>query len=384
MSSSVIDTPVPGGVKPGFVTHRVPLAAMAGITGNPHEPEAGDLVAAEVLQIGQHSTIESRESRRVSLFPGDLLIGAFGNRYATDQVEGYVGPRADVLDMLSVGGVFGQVRSQNDLMKNPPTRLRFRGYVCSPDGATINLRTHALDARAATARRPKTVLVVGASMNAGKTMTVASTVRGLHATGYRVAAAKITGTACGKDTWLMYDAGALSILDFSDCGHPSTFLATLEELKQVYHTILNQLASQKAEVVVFEIADGLFQRETRLLLTDPEFRHGIDHVLFAGGDSLSVESGVRILDSWGYSVTATSGLVSCSSLGIQECEGATGLACLNARTLASGGLLPLIGLEPRLSAGPGTAGDTSTDETVADGEPINLIVRQSEAIPAIA
>lgn len=384
VTSSAIHTAVPGEAKLGFVTHRVPCAAMAGISDMENEPEAGDLVAVEVMEIGQHSTLESRESRRISIFPGDLLIGAFGNRYATDQFEGYVGERAEVLDILSVGGVCGQVRSQSDLMKSRPTRVGFRGYVCAPNGAKINLRTHALTPRRELVRRPETVLVVGASMNAGKTTTVANAVRGLHTTGYRVAAGKITGTACGKDTWLMHDAGALAILDFLDCGYPSTFLASLEELKQVSRTILGHLARERAEVVFLEIADGLFQRETRMLLTDAEFRGGIDHVLFAGGDSLSVESGVRILRSWGYRVVATSGLVSCSSLGIQEAEAAARLPCLSAQALAAGNLLPLIGLQPRSAVAQPMADRASTAQNVADGEPVNLIVRQKESVPAIA
>ena len=194
-------------------------------------------------------------------------------------------------------------------------------------------------------------------MNAGKTTTVANTIRGITATGYSIAAAKITGTACSKDTWLMHDAGALGIFDFSDCGHPSTYLASLDDLKSIYRALLSRMGELNPELAIFEIADGLLQRETRMLLTDPEFRREVDHVVFAGVDSLSVESGVRILQSWGYNVAAVSGLVSCSALGIQECGAAApGIPCLNAVQLATGAILPRIGLEPRVKpaeAGPG-------------------------------
>ncbi len=181
----------------------------------------------------------------------------------------------------------------------------------------------------------------------------------------------------------MHDSGALAILDFLDCGHPSTYLAPLDDLKHVSHTILGHLAREKAEVVIIEIADGLFQRETRLLLGDAEFRSGIDHVLFAGGDSLAVESGVRILRDWGYRVVATSGLVSCSRLGIQEAEAASGTPCLSAQALASGELLPLIGLQPRSTLAQPVVGRALTEQNVADGAPVNLMVRQRESIPAI-
>jgi len=334
--------------KLAFVTHRVPRDAMARFGEVHAAPEAGDLVAGRVVTIGKHTAVESRSSRRIGLFLGDVVVGAYGNRYATDQYEGYVGDRSDDFHLLSVGGVCGQVVSKNDLMPEPPTCLRYVGHVLDERGEKINLRRHALPTLDPPARRPKSIVVVGASMNAGKTTTVANVVRGLADFGYRVAAAKITGTACSKDTWLMKDAGALAIRDFSDCGHPSTYLLSLDELKAIHRTLLSQLAKVDPEVVLFEIADGLLQRETRALLTDPEFAAQVDHVLFAGVDSLSVESGVRMLHAWGFDVAASSGLVSCSVLGMRECEEATpGVPCLNALALATGALLPRLGLEKR-------------------------------------
>lgn len=335
-------------VKMSFVTHRVPRSAMVRFGDAEEAPQAGDLVAGQVEAIGRHSAIESRASRRVGLFVGDVILGAYGNRYATDQFEGYVGPASPNLHLLSVGGVCGQVASKNDLMPEPPTQLRFVGFVLDEHGRKINLKRHALTPQPLSGARPMTIVVVGASMNSGKTTTVANAVRGLTHSGYRVAAAKLTGTACSKDTWLMKDAGALAIHDFSDCGHPSTYLLGLDELKAIHRTLLSQLAAFQPEVVLFEIADGLFQRETRALLTDPEFAGAVDHVLFAGVDSLSVESGVRLLESWGFHVAASSGLVSCSVLGIKECEAATpGVPCFSSAALATGALLPRLELAPR-------------------------------------
>lgn len=335
-------------VKMSFVTHRVPRSAMVRFGEAEGAPEAGDLVAGQVEVMGRHTAIESRASRRVGLFVGDVIIGAYGNRYATDQFEGYVGPASPSLHLLSVGGVCGQVASKNDLMPEPPTQLRRVGHVLDEHGRKINLKQFSLPPQPLAGERPMTIVVVGASMNSGKTTTVANAVRGLTHSGYRVAAAKITGTACSKDTWLMKDAGALAIHDFSDCGHPSTYLLSLAELKEIHRTLLSQLGALKPEVVLFEIADGLFQRETRALLTDPDFKCSVDHVLFAGVDSLSVESGVRLLESWGYHVAASSGLVSCSILGIRECEAATpAVPCYSAAALATGALLPRLDLVAR-------------------------------------
>jgi hypothetical protein len=77
-------------IKLTSTTHAVPLSAMIGVTPLWQTPRIGDLVVAEVLSLGKHTAIENRESVRETIFPGDLIVGAFGNRYATDQYEGYV------------------------------------------------------------------------------------------------------------------------------------------------------------------------------------------------------------------------------------------------------------------------------------------------------
>src|SRR4051794_25563793 len=47
-------------------------------------PSQGDLVVARVARLGQHGALEDQHGRRVRLYPDDLMVGAYGNRYATD------------------------------------------------------------------------------------------------------------------------------------------------------------------------------------------------------------------------------------------------------------------------------------------------------------
>ena len=47
-------------------------------------------------------------------------------------------------------------------------------------------------------------------------------VKGLTGAGYRVGAAKVTGTGAGGDLWLMRDHGAYEALDFTDAGMATT------------------------------------------------------------------------------------------------------------------------------------------------------------------
>jgi hypothetical protein len=338
------------GAKFGFVTHGVANAEMHDVRMLADPPAVGDLVVGKVVTIGVHKAIENRESRRSGIFVGDLIVGAFGNRYATDQFEALVPESVpEIYDIVSVGAVCGHVVAKNLIhVVEEPTKLRMLGSIVDHRGRKLNIRDHRLRAKEVTgATPPKVIVVVGSSMNSGKTTAVANTVRGLSSAGYRVCAAKITGTACSKDTWLMHDAGALAILDFSDCGLPSTYLISRDELLDTYETLYSNLVAHEPDCILFEIADGIFQRETDMLLREPTFRTRVDRVLFTGADALACESGTRILRQLGYQVVAVSGLVSGSRLGMKEVVAATGLPCLDAEMLCTGGLLGPLGIGPR-------------------------------------
>src|SRR3954447_15711684 len=68
-----------------LTTRQVPVAAMVELLPYTHRPRVGQLVVAEVAKIGKNSSIEDRSGVNVHIFPGDRIVGAFGNRYATDQ-----------------------------------------------------------------------------------------------------------------------------------------------------------------------------------------------------------------------------------------------------------------------------------------------------------
>src|SRR5215208_520664 len=107
----LIDNP---NIKYSFTTRAVPLDEMASVVPMYAPPRIGDLVLAEVQGLGRHNRMEIRTGVTMYLFPGDYIVGAFGNRYATDQYEGYLPTRSvEVCDLLSVGGVCGEVASQH-------------------------------------------------------------------------------------------------------------------------------------------------------------------------------------------------------------------------------------------------------------------------------
>jgi hypothetical protein len=330
-------------LKFGFTTHAIPEQAMAKIAPCTHKPRAGDIVAAEVVSLGKHNTLEDCQGVVQHIFPGDWLVGAFGNRYATDQYEGYVPQESqEEFDLLSVGGVCGLVTSQHASML-PPTRLRLLGALCDHQGKALNLSQYRLPSRHSSSTC-ELILVVGASMNSGKTTTVGTLVRALSNAGLRVCAAKVTGTAAGKDGRYFASCGAQRVLDFTDVGHPSTYMLSLHELLETFCTLVAHLQDLQPDYIVIEVADGIFQRETRMLLDSMRFRSRINHVFFAANDSLSAECGARVLRELNMPLRAISGMVTQSPLAMREAEEATGLPCLSIARMLSGELPPLLGL----------------------------------------
>jgi hypothetical protein len=314
---------------------------MAGMKPLTYAPQIGDIVVAEVMSIGKHSTIENRDGVSTHIFPGDRVVVTFGNRYATDQYEGYV-PTQPVAecDMLSVGGVCGEVVSRHASM-GTPTRLRLLGAVCTQDEKALNLRTFGMPLRI-DAGSGEIILVVGTSMNSGKTTTVGTLVRALSQAGLQVAAAKVTGTAAGKDGRFFASCGAQPVLDFIDAGYPSTYMLSLDELMNVYHNLISQLRATNPDYIVVEIADGIFQRETRMLLENPFFRETVDHVFFAATDSLAAECGARYIHRYGLPLRALAGVVTMSPLATREAEEATGMPCLSIERMMAGEALALL------------------------------------------
>jgi hypothetical protein len=182
-----------------------------------------------------------------------------------------------------------------------------------------------------------TIAVVGAAMNAGKTTTAAQLVRGLARAGLQVGAAKVTGTGAGGDLWMLTDAGASPVLDFTCAGLPSTYRVGTGEVLRTFTELTDRLAAEGCDTVVLEVADGIYQEETAVLLQSPTFATRVDALLFAASDALGACAGVGWLRDRGLLPLAVSGVVSSSPLASREAESATGLPVWTTTQLADGG-----------------------------------------------
>ncbi len=288
-----------------------------------HLPIAGDLGLFKIIEIGKHRNAQGDQGRNVAIFPGDYLVAAFADRYATSQYEGYV-PKEhrDLYHVIGAGGVIGIVHSQNaSLDYIEPTKVELVGYCCNESNQIINTKFYQKTRTSFTGIVPagmKIVLSIGSTMDSGKTTTAAHVARGLKTTGKNVGFIKFTGTAYTKDRDYVLDCGADVVGDFSDFGFPSTFMCEKEELLDLYQSLLENMAAKGVELLVMEIADGIWQRETEFLLRDKAFMKTIHSVVFSCGDSLSAIQGVKSLREMDIQPVLVSGRFTMSPLLITE------------------------------------------------------------------
>jgi hypothetical protein len=354
----------------GYVTRRVPEASDGRIGGALRPPRLGDFVVATVASLGAHDHLENPHGRRMRLYLGDLVVGAYGNRYATDFYEAYLPAPGDAVHLLTSGGLIGTVASAHT-SKRPPTELRVLGPLT--DAAGLPLSTEDVAVPAAAPGRPElgTIVVLGSAMNAGKTTATAAIVRGLSRAGLRVGAGKVTGSGSGKDHWAYLDSGAATVVDFLDFGMPSTFGYPTERLVRTMVGIRDRLVADGADVVVLEVADGVLQAETRALAAElPTFA---DHVVLAVGDALGAVAGVDVLAALNVPVRVVSGLVTASPLATREAAVATGLPVLSPLELAQGAAVALLTGRAELAGEQLAGGDVVTREAApASGNLVDL------------
>jgi len=247
--------------------------------------------------------------------------------------------------MVAAGGIAARCVNRHDSTR-PATRITPLGLVADEAGQVLNLRRYAQPTARRAAARPYTLCVVGTSMNAGKTTTIAGLVRGLTRMGKKVAVGKVTGTGAGGDRWAYVDAGAHAVLDFTDFGHPSTYLLPDDQLTALLPAMVRALAERQPDIVVLELADGLFFPETAGLVESPAFADLVDDVVIAAGDAMGAEAGIRRLADRAITPVAVAGRMTSSPLAIREAKALTDAPIVLLDDLMEGAWVPAPLAEP--------------------------------------
>jgi len=212
---------------------------------------AADFVVGEV--VGRPNALyrcETKTGRIAELLPGDLVVGAFGERAAT--LEGVGSWRAIGEDgemvALTGAGLLGKATSTS-LLLPPFMRLRYRGHAVR-DGVALNMADFVAPVPEAGPAVPL-ILVIGTSMSAGKTSSGRVIIRELRALGMNVVAAKVTGAARYRDILSFRDAGASAVFDFVDEGLPST-VCPGERFAAALERMLARISACRPDAVVIE------------------------------------------------------------------------------------------------------------------------------------
>jgi hypothetical protein len=365
--------------KPSFATRRVPRSAMRTLVCGSVRPRAGDLVYARISRLGQHRRIERPDGRRAQLHVGDAIVVAYGDRYAPDQYEAQVPADLGPAQLVASGGIASTVLSRS-MEVRAATDVVPVGLVGDERGRPLNLRQFALPPVPTPVEAPRTVAVIGTSMNSGKTTTVHYLVHGFDRAGMRPGAMKVTGTGSGNDYWVMLDAGAHQMLDFTDAGLASTYRQPMPVIERTFGLLLDHLTASGSGINLVEVADGIYQRETSRLIESAIFQERVDVVVFAAGDAMGAAAGVSHLRGLDLDVAAVSGRITRSPLATREAVDATHLPVLTISELADPTTMaPLLHVD--------TASIRRTDPApwpaAGDPEPVhgptdlNLVVSQS-------
>jgi hypothetical protein len=309
-------------------------------------PQVGDVVYGVVTRIGQHSSLENASGRIHMIHDGTKTIFVFGNRYAPDFYEGLVPTEMqEEVDLIARSGVVGLVETKNSMIKDP-TKVKVLGYVCDESGNVLNTRSFPLiKPRNVIKKHPRsrTILVCGTSMNSGKSLAAAACCWALTSMGHKVRASKVTGTASLKDILHMNDAGANPYADFTYMGYPSTYLLSKDELLDIFNQLDLKYANNPKNFWVVELADGVIERETAILLSSPEVISRINKLIFCANDAFGAIGGLRTLkERFNLIPDALSGICSSSPLHVRELSAFTDIPVFNSAEADIDGLAKIL------------------------------------------
>jgi len=234
------------------------LARIADFHQVPYEVHAlnrslwanGDYVEGEVT--GTPTALYNIECTTGEMIPveaGDRVIGAFGHRAATLEGAGsWMEINGGKMHAMTGAALFGRFTSYSKLLPRPVS-LRYVGHLTRSGNKTC-MSDFALQADTRTFDVP-TILLVGTSMSAGKTMTGKVACRVLSDLGFKVIGSKLTGAGRYRDILTFRDHGAAEIYDFVDAGLPSTVVPA-DEFRTAIRPLLSHIAGCNADFLVVE------------------------------------------------------------------------------------------------------------------------------------
>src|SRR6266851_1983799 len=319
--------------KIGSATSPLGLGRSMTVVGKSDAPQAGDVVAVRVLtDNATYNMLELPTGRLAKVNPGDLLVGVLGRRRA---LKGFVGDvpetiaAGDELHLLNLGGVIGSCSGHHSSLDDA-IKVEVIGLACNVGGAVRNIADVGLSLREALGQTAPLVVIAGTCMNSGKTYAATEIIQQGTRAGLRVAAAKLSGIACLRDTLNMADHGATATASFLDCGLPST--VGVGDLAPVAKAIIGRLNESTPDLIVIELGDGILGGySVESVFEDAEFREAMVALVFCASDYVGAWGGIELFKRRGIKVDLIAGSVTDSKMGEDFVEREFGVPAGNAR-----------------------------------------------------
>jgi hypothetical protein len=303
--------------KIGSATSPLGLAKTVAVVSSSKSPRAGDVVVVRALtDSATYNMLELPTGRLAKINPGDLLIGVLGRRRA---LKGFVGDvpasvdSGDELHLLNMGGVIGCCTGHHSSLGDA-IKLQVIGLVADEAGKIRNIADAALPPRSSLGDSAPLVMIAGTSMNSGKTYAATELIKQATRAGLKVAAAKLSGVACLRDTMNMADHGAIATASFLDCGLPST--VDVGDLAPMAKAIIARLNEVSPDLIVLELGDGILGGySVDTVFVDLEIREATSAFIFCASDYVGAWGGIELLRRQGVEIDVISGSVTDSSMG---------------------------------------------------------------------
>ena len=319
--------------KIGSATSPLNLSRTIDVVGSNGTPRAGDVVVVRVLtDNATYNMLELPTGRLAKVNPGDMVVGVLGRRRALKGFVGDVPPvvkAGDELHLLNLGGVIGSCSGHHSSL-NDAIKVEVVGLACDLKGSVRNIADVALPLCETLGPTAPLVVIAGACMNSGKTYAATEIIQLGTRAGLRVAAAKLSGIACLRDTLNMADHGAIATASFLDCGLPSTVGAG--DLAPVAKAIIARLNENAPDLIVIELGDGILGGySVESVFEDKEFLGATAALVFCASDYVGAWGGIELFRRRGIAVDLVAGSVTDSQMGEDYIEREFGVPAANVR-----------------------------------------------------
>ena len=303
--------------KIGSATSPLGLAKTVALVSSTSSPKAGDVVVVRALtDSATYNMLELPTGRLAKINPGDLLLGVLGRRRALKGFVGDVPPSVasgERLHLLNMGGVIGKCTGHHSSLSDA-IELEVIGLACDEDGNVLNIGDACLKPRESLGETAPIVMIAGTCMNSGKTVAATELIKQATRVGMKVAAGKLSGVACLRDTLNMADHGAIATASFLDCGLPST--VGVEDLAPTAKAIIANLNEANPDLIVIELGDGILGGySVDTIFADCELLEATGAIVFCASDYVGAWGGIELLRRRGVEVDVISGSVTDSRMG---------------------------------------------------------------------